>query len=312
MRVHLVDGEKGGTGKSFLCKTMVEYCLGQKLPFVLIDTDRTNPDVLEVYADKCPAYKCFFSENEENVDSADPILYRAMEGNHVIVNLPSQIYTFVSEWFERTGILSEEFASALLASTEVESELTSEAAACETSAEESESPAQSEMEVLGEVEQSPGKSDIEDDSHQADQGEVNPIQFDGKVEFYKWFVCTGQPDSVDLFVQSLADRGDKIPHILVKNEYWTKDFSVLETPSIKELIEEYEVEEITLPKMILSEKERQFFSTHKMSFSDAIAGKKWQKEWRILSRQRVATYFKQAKSTLSQLGLLNNPAISEF
>ncbi|HAX85884.1 MAG TPA: hypothetical protein DCY91_06325 [Cyanobacteria bacterium UBA11370] len=309
MRVHLVDGEKGGTGKSFLCKTMVEYSIEQKLPFVLIDTDRTNPDVLEVYRDKCPAYKCFFSENEQNVDSADPILYRAMEGNHVIVNLPSQIYTFVTEWFERTGVLSEEFATVLLESTEVESELTSEAATGEVLEEESELQEQSEMEVLGEVEQSKEEPELTDDSN----SEQSPTtQFDGKIEFYKWFVCTGQPDSVDLFVQSLADWGDKIPHILVKNEYWTKDFSVLETKSVKNLIKKYRVEEIALPKMVLSEKERQFFAANKMTFSDAIAGKKWQKEWRILSRQRVATYFKQAKSILSQLGLLNNPAISEF
>ncbi|HAG83821.1 MAG TPA: hypothetical protein DCL61_22395 [Cyanobacteria bacterium UBA12227] len=288
---------------------MVEYSIEQKLPFVLIDTDRTNPDVLEVYRDKCPAYKCFFSENEQNVDSADPILYRAMEGNHVIVNLPSQIYTFVTEWFERTGVLSEEFATVLLESTEVESELTSEAATGEVLEEESELQEQSEMEVLGEVEQSKEEPELTDDSN----SEQSPTtQFDGKIEFYKWFVCTGQPDSVDLFVQSLADWGDKIPHILVKNEYWTKDFSVLETKSVKNLIKKYRVEEIALPKMVLSEKERQFFAANKMTFSDAIAGKKWQKEWRILSRQRVATYFKQAKSILSQLGLLNNPAISEF
>lgn len=46
--IHFVDGEKGGVGKSFVAKTMIQYRLERQLPFVAVETDRSNPDVAGV------------------------------------------------------------------------------------------------------------------------------------------------------------------------------------------------------------------------------------------------------------------------
>ncbi len=52
-RIHLIDGEKGGVGKSFVGRTMIQYCLDRNFPFIALETDRTNPDVAGAYKDIC-------------------------------------------------------------------------------------------------------------------------------------------------------------------------------------------------------------------------------------------------------------------
>ncbi len=32
--IHLIDGEKGGVGKSFVARTMIQYCLDREKPMV--------------------------------------------------------------------------------------------------------------------------------------------------------------------------------------------------------------------------------------------------------------------------------------
>ena len=41
--IHLIDGEKGGIGKSMFARTLAEYCQSIQIDFALIDTDRTRP-----------------------------------------------------------------------------------------------------------------------------------------------------------------------------------------------------------------------------------------------------------------------------
>ena len=86
--IHLVDGEKGGVGKSFITRTMIQYALDRSLPFIAVETDRSNPDVNRVYPDVCSF--AVFSESEKQASKADRIFELAME-NSVIVSLPSQV-----------------------------------------------------------------------------------------------------------------------------------------------------------------------------------------------------------------------------
>ena len=61
--IHLIDGEKGGVGKSFVTRAMIQYGLDRNLPFVAVETDRSNPDVAAVYKDLCK--EAIFSEDEK-------------------------------------------------------------------------------------------------------------------------------------------------------------------------------------------------------------------------------------------------------
>ena len=100
--IHLVDGEKGGVGKSFITRTMIQYALDRSLPFTAVETDRSNPDVNRVYPDVCSF--AVFSESEKQASKADRIFEMAMEKS-VIVSLPSQVNRAVTTWISENQLL---------------------------------------------------------------------------------------------------------------------------------------------------------------------------------------------------------------
>ncbi len=61
--IHLGDGEKGGVGKSLVVRTLIQYHLDRTLPFVAVETDRSNPDVAGIYKGLCQY--AVFTENEK-------------------------------------------------------------------------------------------------------------------------------------------------------------------------------------------------------------------------------------------------------
>jgi hypothetical protein len=100
-QIHLIDGEKGGVGKSFFARTLVYYLKEKKLSFHLVDSDRSNPDVASRYPDS--SQTVFFSEVEKKANDVDVIFNLSLE-KPVIVNLPSQIEVVVTNWIERNGL----------------------------------------------------------------------------------------------------------------------------------------------------------------------------------------------------------------
>jgi hypothetical protein len=98
--LHLVDGEKGGVGKSFFARALCHYFASKEIPVLIVDADTTNPDVSKVYGGEQIA----FSENERKSFDADRIFELALE-NNVLVNLPAQISNIVDSWYERNNIL---------------------------------------------------------------------------------------------------------------------------------------------------------------------------------------------------------------
>lgn len=100
--IHLIDGEKGGVGKSFVTRTMIQYRLDRDFPFVAVETDRSNPDVAGIYEDLCSF--AVFSEDEKQADKADRIFEYATE-QPVIVSLPSQVHRAVKAWLDKNELL---------------------------------------------------------------------------------------------------------------------------------------------------------------------------------------------------------------
>lgn len=100
--IHLVDGEKGGVGKSLVTRTMIQYFLDKKIPFVPVETDRSNPDVAGVYKGICQY--AVFSENERQADKADRIFEMATN-KPVVVNLAAQSHRAVFDWIERNQLI---------------------------------------------------------------------------------------------------------------------------------------------------------------------------------------------------------------
>jgi len=96
-RVHFFDGDKGGVGKSFCCRTFVQYFLDKKIDFTPLEADRYNPDVATRYSD-LPFEFAIFSDDERQT-KADEIVEFA-RSKPVIISLPSQVGKPLNLWLD--------------------------------------------------------------------------------------------------------------------------------------------------------------------------------------------------------------------
>jgi hypothetical protein len=101
-RIHLIDGERGGVGKSLVARVMIHYFLTRGLPFRAVDTDKSNPDVAAIYSEDCDIAN--FSENQNKEHESDLILELALSTS-VIVNLRSSMFELVNDWIWRTDLI---------------------------------------------------------------------------------------------------------------------------------------------------------------------------------------------------------------
>ena len=101
--IHLFGGEKGGVGKSFVCRTAIDYHLGNEIDCVPFDSDRTNPDVLKIYQKKAGARGAIFSESKRHADSANANNTTAVDaGRRVQVNLPGNSLKSLVPWMDKS------------------------------------------------------------------------------------------------------------------------------------------------------------------------------------------------------------------
>ncbi|BAY67038.1 mobilization protein MobD-like protein (plasmid) [Calothrix brevissima NIES-22] len=98
--IHIVDGEKGGAGKSFLSRAFIEYCTSIGHDVSIVDADTSNQDIVNIYDNVETAY---FSDDDKLAKEADTIFDLAFE-NSVIVNLPAQVYSKVTNWIKNNDL----------------------------------------------------------------------------------------------------------------------------------------------------------------------------------------------------------------
>ena len=188
MGLHLIDGEKGGVGKSFFATMLVEYCLQRGIKFRLIDADDTVPDIYNSYPTL--AEKINFGDDESQQQELDDLFVAAAK-ELIIVNLPSRIKKRLEGWIDDGNILK-------LAASGI----------------------------------------------------------DGKpINIYRWFLCTGQTESVKALSDSLTTYGKNLPHILVKNEgmLTEQDWMQIEKDEAYKKMVKNVVGTVVLPKLSMSE-----------------------------------------------------------
>jgi hypothetical protein len=275
--VHFIGGEKGGVGKSWVARTMVQYFLDggnpevdpsvplldeeqlvqtqgtnsslpgpSTLPFVAVDCDRSNPTLSNVYRDWTE--QVVFSEHPDLEDLADEIFELALEKS-VVVNLPAQVHRPLRDWMLNKKITA--------------------------------------------------------------MGQANNIQF------VHWFVCDGEDDSINLVIQSLQELGDQLPHVLIKNhgrcDDWTyfdehqvssraleqaKQAGREEPLNVHQALQRYQVPVIEFPK--LSTLKRIPLNAHRMTFDQA----RRYKAFGILGRNQIVMYLREAYSAFEETGYL--------
>ncbi len=105
--IYFVGGEKGGVGKSFFTRCMLDYFIarGWNDEFALIEADPTINDVSSVYDEDCE--KVIFSDKRFGNDEPNAIVDKAIDKT-VVVNMPSNVSRQFHEWSKKIGLLSPE------------------------------------------------------------------------------------------------------------------------------------------------------------------------------------------------------------
>ncbi|NEZ61042.1 hypothetical protein [Adonisia turfae] len=101
-----VGGEKGGVGKSMFAKTLCANLIDRSEPYVLVECDRSNPDLLRTYGHLNPdghKHVAVFSEGQKYEDSANNLFNLATE-HRVVANLPAQVFNALRQWLVYNSI----------------------------------------------------------------------------------------------------------------------------------------------------------------------------------------------------------------
>ena len=98
--IHFIGGEKGGVGKSVVCRVLAQYFIDHDMPFRGFDTDRSHGALLRFYADFAqPAVL-------DQHDSLDPVIESALEDpqQNVLVDLAAQTHQSLSRWLNDSDV----------------------------------------------------------------------------------------------------------------------------------------------------------------------------------------------------------------
>ena len=103
--IHSCGGEKGGVGKSTVCKVMLQYLLDNRISVVGFDTDRSAKDLKKAYdRPGLDIREAIFSEAAEHENAAKEIFNTALETT-VLVNLAASSFEPVSSWIRNNELL---------------------------------------------------------------------------------------------------------------------------------------------------------------------------------------------------------------
>ena len=101
--LNAILGDKGGVGKSTICRVLVQYLLDNQQSFILFDTDRTNPILGRIYQDICRF--AIFSEGNQFQEAANAI-YNSAAVQDVVVDCPAQVSPALNNWLINNEILT--------------------------------------------------------------------------------------------------------------------------------------------------------------------------------------------------------------
>lgn len=105
--IYIIGGEKGGVGKSFICRCLIEYFIkkGWENSFTLIDADPTIDDVSSIFSSI--SQKVIFSDDKFQFDNPR-LIFSEAELKAVVVNLPSNVCRQFDAWINGSGMLEPE------------------------------------------------------------------------------------------------------------------------------------------------------------------------------------------------------------
>ncbi|MDY7008551.1 MAG: hypothetical protein SWX82_32675 [Cyanobacteriota bacterium] len=247
--IHLVDGEKGGVGKSVVAQAMFYFCLkclllsGKNKLFTL---DELNQKI------------SFFKQNQKSLlRSENEVLESDIYSKYP--HIPLVLIDADRSNPDVKNVYSGKFQDLII-----------EGFFSENSKEKSASHTIFEA-AVGKI----AIINVPSSAKRAIDSWLNINDLFGLAEmmsepikFTKWFVTNGQKDSLNLFVDSVDEYGGKMTHLLVPNNYFCDDWSLLNNPPYSDALKKSSI--LNFPA--LDEDYATAIRNGKLDYDDAIAG----------------------------------------
>lgn len=98
-----------------------------------------------------------------------------------------------------------------------------------------------------------------------ERNQILKLGYKHQIKLVKWFVSTGQHESIDEVVTSLNYWKENIPHIIVRNHFKYGDWAEIETDQgLREALEKWVSLRVDMPA--LSRRERDYLENHRIPF----------------------------------------------
>ena len=103
--IFMVDGVKGGVGKSTYARVLAQWIIDNNRRIVGVDCDRYNQSFADFYSDTIPVEYAYFTEDQKQAWQADHILEVTCKSQtHCIADLPAQTYNSQVTYFKNGGL----------------------------------------------------------------------------------------------------------------------------------------------------------------------------------------------------------------
>ena len=101
---NLIGSNKGGVGKSFICRIVYHAFLINNLSVIPFDADTSTHDFSDIY-DEIPESNILGLDIDEAIDCLNPVVDAVGQNrSHVLVNMPGNIDQIFERWFVTNNI----------------------------------------------------------------------------------------------------------------------------------------------------------------------------------------------------------------
>ncbi|MEM9008499.1 MAG: hypothetical protein AAGE59_33940 [Cyanobacteria bacterium P01_F01_bin.86] len=103
--IHLVGGEKGGVGKTFISRALCQYLSTLHKQYALVEADSQIDDVGRIYKSQAAKTATITLSDDPTLESEPDIIFNLAENYPVLVNLPSNTLDVLENWMSKVSLL---------------------------------------------------------------------------------------------------------------------------------------------------------------------------------------------------------------
>ena len=274
--IHLIDGEKGGVGKSVVSQAMFYYCLkilrlagikSEPKPLTLeqvnniLQSESETPNISSDGEMKLGKYP-YIPLTLIDADRTNPDVEKVYK---------KKFKSLITEGFFSENAKSKE--------EKIAAHAIFEAAIGKT--------------VIVNV-PSAAKRAIDSWFSVNDLFELAELQ-DEPIKFVKWFVSNGLKDSLELYKGSVDKYSGKITHVFVKNKFFSDDWDLLDSEDYSEVVKSHSVMNFpTLDEMYSTP-----IRDDKLDYDDAISGEGFFRN-KVIARHAVFRFTQKVSDNFEE------------